>query len=363
MIKNLLTRRSGRIFVTGFLVLQMLFGYVSAGLPAVSIPVAHAQLNTNTPAPTNIPQYTGHGVDESISKYLCTPDPANLGTDLYNCISKLYRFGIAFGAVALVFFVVLAGYTYITGGEAAKEKGKSILISALTGMAIILSSYVLLSFINPDLVKIKPIQPPIFSASDLPKCEDVGLGVNCVLPNGQVTTGGAGTAGSASEAQYQTLITQYAQQRGIEYCALSALMQKESSYNFLIVSNGPPREVDPKSSNKQTYNITDFDSKYHAIGLTQITIYERRRGLTSGWTNGVPARSGAEFGFSRPLYVTDLINPETNIAAGSKLFATDIAKKNGNLYEAYRLYQGLASAESTLQAFQDMYTACKARSR
>lgn len=171
-----------------FLVIQITLSYFGAF--NISNAQIIAPLNTNTTQSSTAPSYIGKGVEGSIREYLCTPDGMDAGVALYQCISKVYRFGVAFGAIALVFFLVFAGYMYITGGESGKQKGKSMFLSAITGMVIILSSYVLLGFINPELTKIKPIQPPIFTANDLPSCTDVGLGVTCVLPDGQVSTGG-----------------------------------------------------------------------------------------------------------------------------------------------------------------------------
>lgn len=184
-------RRVGRIAIHTFLVMTMMLGYlVQASFTAHAQKVIPDAINTNASVVNNAPQYTGRGVQESIERYLCVPDDGTSGTVLYSCITKLYRFSIAFGAIALVFFVVFAGYMYMAGGETGKTRGKDILLSAITGMVVILSSYVLLNFINPSLVQIRPIQPPIFSANNLPKCEDVGLGVNCVLPSGQIKYGG-----------------------------------------------------------------------------------------------------------------------------------------------------------------------------
>lgn len=146
----------------------------------------------------DVPEYKG--VDESLTSFLCTPSDPPTGNDLENCINKGYRFGIAFGAIALVFFLVFAGYMYMTGGETGKEKGKSIFRNALVGMGILLSSYLILSFINPNLVIFKPIQPPIFTAPDLPSCEAVGLGQECVLPNGEI----ASSNGSGGGTKYAT---------------------------------------------------------------------------------------------------------------------------------------------------------------
>ena len=119
------------------------------------------------------PQYGG--VDQSISEYLCTPSEQADGRDLERCINKMYRF-----AIALVFFIVFAGYMYITGGETGKGKAKGILQNALIGIGLLVGSYVILSFINPSLVIFKPIQPPIFTADDLPSCEEIGFTANCI---------------------------------------------------------------------------------------------------------------------------------------------------------------------------------------
>lgn len=139
--------------------------------------------------PPELPVYNA-GVDKSIKEYLCTPE--GTGTDLFDCIDRLYRFGISAGAVMVVFFIVYAGYIYITGSESSKTKAKQVLLSAFTGMAVMLGSFVLLRFINPDLVNIKTIQPPIFSAVDLPSCEQVGFGEKCIITAGGSGNGGAG---------------------------------------------------------------------------------------------------------------------------------------------------------------------------
>ncbi|HEX3099781.1 MAG TPA: peptidoglycan DD-metalloendopeptidase family protein [Patescibacteria group bacterium] len=161
--------------------------------------------NTNSTATAggiNVPEYKG--VDSSIADYLCTPSATADGHDLERCVNKLYRFGIAFGAIAVVFFVVFAGYLYITGGSSGKQKGKIYFQNALIGMAILLSSYVLLRFINPNLVVIKPIQPPIFSAANLPSCDAVGLGEKCVVAStGGISTGGGGKCDIPIDASVQ----------------------------------------------------------------------------------------------------------------------------------------------------------------
>lgn len=138
---------------------------------------------------TTIDRPTYSGVDSSIKSYLCVPDESGTnGHALENCVNKMYRFGVAVGAIALVFFLVYAGYLYMTGGESSKASAKGVLQNALIGMALLLGSYLLLSFINPSLVLFKPIQPPIFNAANLPNCEEVGFQTDCVV----LDSGGSG---------------------------------------------------------------------------------------------------------------------------------------------------------------------------
>ncbi len=328
-------------------------------LVSMSPLVASAQLGGPLKPGDNVaslPQYN-QGVDQSIKEFLCTPseNPLEQGTALYDCIGRLYRFSLTAGAVILVFFVVLAGYLYITGGETGKGKAKGIILSSITGMGILLGSYALLNFINPQLVEIRPIQAPIFNSGDLPSCEAVGLGVRCITSSGQVNNPG-GTAGSANEAQYKDLITKYASRfndtAGIHpYCTLSALLQKESSFNKLNVSNPPPSKVDTSAS-PPSYNVS-FAGSGHGIGLSQVYIYP-----------GQTSRPGGEFGFSKALTVQDLIDPDTSINAGSYFFAKVVKERRGNLREAYDDYQagrGGNSDPKTLDKYIEMYNACKLR--
>src|SRR5262245_4748842 len=115
-------------------------------------PPALAQTQTNQPATTT--QSSGstvvyQGVEASIQRLLCTPgissnyapdnESATAGPntvlfgqsdsnsvsnvnarDISVCINRLYRFGAVLGSIAGVFFIALAGYMYILGGEQGK---------------------------------------------------------------------------------------------------------------------------------------------------------------------------------------------------------------------------------------------------
>ncbi len=178
------------------IILAVSFGLLFVNPTLVLAQATNSNANSGTIKSNaiDVPEYKG--VEGSITQFLCTPsEGAADGKDLERCVNKIYRFGIAFGAIALVFFVVFAGYLYITGGEQGKGKGKVIFQNALVGMALLLGSYVILYFINPNLTVIKPIQPPIFSAPDLPGCAELGLSENCIVATG---TGSGASSGAGN---------------------------------------------------------------------------------------------------------------------------------------------------------------------
>jgi hypothetical protein len=357
------------VLATGFLTPA-----VVSAQPVPSGPLRPATSAADVP----LPEYSG--VEQSIEAYLCTPK--GLGTDLYDCVGRLYRFGITIGAIALVFFIVMAGYLYITGGETGKGKAKSMIFSALTGMGLLLGSFVLLNFINPALVEIRPIQPPIFSTANLPSCDDIGFGAACITSSGQVFNAGGGTA-SKNLQQYQSLIQKYAQQNGIDFCALNALLDLESSGIYNNVSNGPPSRVDPNHSDKKSYGLPFTRAAKgssvvgHGIGLGQIFIYgpPPNGGASGRWSPaGTPTRPGAGFGSSKPLTITDLINPETNISAAAYHFAKVKLPDHtaGSLLDRYAnayasnikgkgSYHGAGSINGVdvNQIYREKYTNCK----
>ena len=114
-------------------------------------------------ATSTLPTYSG--VSGQIEQYLCSPTDATASAankDLYKCINQLYKFCIALGGTIAIFFIVVAGYIYMSsdGNQESVDKAKDILVSSITAMVILLGGYVLLKAINPDLIEFKSIQPP-----------------------------------------------------------------------------------------------------------------------------------------------------------------------------------------------------------
>ena len=112
---------------------------------------------------------------QSIENLLCTPK--GNGTDLVDCVNRLYKFSIAIGLAAAVLFIVIAGYSYMSGTEQGATEAKNIIGTTIAGLAILFVSYILLKQINPDLIKFKPIQlPAITNTGDLCNPADLAAG-------------------------------------------------------------------------------------------------------------------------------------------------------------------------------------------
>ncbi len=134
--------------------------------------------------------YSKSGVSKQIEAYLCAPSEVdkkstelktgtgwrlvedgyqqyaaannNNSGDLFKCINQLYKFAIILSAVIGVFFIVIAGYIYMSadGNQESVDKAKNILVTTITSMVVLMAGYLLLKAINPDLIQFKSIQPP-----------------------------------------------------------------------------------------------------------------------------------------------------------------------------------------------------------
>lgn len=107
----------------------------------------------------------------------CTPSqsPANpaVGTatpnnDLFDCINRLYKYALVISSIAGVFMIMLGGYLYIFSGGNDKKvsTAKSFITTSLLGIAVLLTGFLLLKQINPNLLVIKSITPTQIAKQD-----------------------------------------------------------------------------------------------------------------------------------------------------------------------------------------------------
>ncbi len=73
--------------------------------------------------------------------------------DLNQIIAWFYYLIVTISGFSAFFMLVLGGFTWLTSGVAGKKaEAKEKINSALLGLLLILSSYLILRMINPDLI-------------------------------------------------------------------------------------------------------------------------------------------------------------------------------------------------------------------
>lgn len=94
-------------------------------------------------------------------------------------IIAIYNYGVGLVSVLAVVMIMFGGYKWIfaAGNSTSINDAKSTIISALVGLILALGSYLLLSAINPELVKFKPLYTPTPKIASCPwrvrTCSDV----------------------------------------------------------------------------------------------------------------------------------------------------------------------------------------------
>ncbi len=80
------------------------------------------------------------------------------GTTFPAYIVGLYKFLVAFVAIAALLMITIGGFYYITsaGNQAQAGTAKTIVKDALIGLIVVFISWLILNTINPDLLNAKP---------------------------------------------------------------------------------------------------------------------------------------------------------------------------------------------------------------
>ena len=98
---------------------------------------------------------------EAISLNLDYPEfggfDLNVDQDLNELIAWAYYFIVGIAGIAAFYMLVLGGFTWLTSaGDATKiAEAKSKLTAAILGLLLILSSYLILRVINPELTTLR----------------------------------------------------------------------------------------------------------------------------------------------------------------------------------------------------------------
>ena len=75
-------------------------------------------------------------------------------------IGEAYRYGVVIGSVLSVIMMMIGGLMYILGGfnQTMITKAKGFMTGGVIGIVLLLGSYIMLNMVNPNLVKLKPLQ-------------------------------------------------------------------------------------------------------------------------------------------------------------------------------------------------------------
>lgn len=80
-----------------------------------------------------------------------------LTATLPQLVQYFFNFSIAIGGIAAFSMLVLGGFRFLTsaGNPSSQKDAKDIITSAIIGLLLLLSSYLLLQVINPDILTLK----------------------------------------------------------------------------------------------------------------------------------------------------------------------------------------------------------------
>lgn len=80
-------------------------------------------------------------------------------TDISDYIKALYLFGLAIVGVIAMLFIIIGGIRYMAaaGNEAGISEAKSQITSAILGLVLVLTSWLILHTINPELTSLKKL--------------------------------------------------------------------------------------------------------------------------------------------------------------------------------------------------------------
>jgi hypothetical protein len=130
--------------------------------------------NNMCQAPQPLPQ-TKQPPSKNITMNLQIPIPPDFksvieigGNSLGEYILSLYQFFTGAIAILAVIMIMIAGYRWLlsSGSSERVSKSKDMIINAVVGLILALTSYILLYTLNPNLVKLKSLNIPYIDPSN-----------------------------------------------------------------------------------------------------------------------------------------------------------------------------------------------------
>ncbi len=110
--------------------------------------------------------------------------PLSADADIGTILTTLYKWGIAFVALAAFFMLTAGGVRYMFAGDRDPSEAKTWIKNAIYGLLLALGSYLILYTINPDLVNVTKLNLPKIEAPTATACttnpDTCGSGFKCV---------------------------------------------------------------------------------------------------------------------------------------------------------------------------------------
>lgn len=179
-------------------------------------------------------------------------------------IQYLYEWGIALGGLAVFIVLIIAGVGYLTsfGNPTSMKNALDRIQSAFWGLVFLLSSWLILNIINPDLTTFRPLimEPPSgeFGACKTDAdCEKFGKDYKCVPESGYCAPN--------LESQFE-----------IEPCK-SVTINSSRTSNVTISESGY-RTVDISAGESFTFTTNPSDC------MGYLELYPRSLGASAGCT-------------------------------------------------------------------------------
>lgn len=183
----------------------------------------------NTPQDTSVYQKNGGaGGTTSYQNQELIPGAGQTG-DIVEYIKQIIRFGFAAIGILALFMISIGAYQYLmaAGNLAKAESAKETIGSALLGLVLGLTAFLILRTINPQLINLQLTSP--------------GGGAGVTSSSSGTTSGGTipKYTGAAPE-EIKVKVKEYANKYGISEDIALALVNAESNFN--------PRATSPKGA-------------------------------------------------------------------------------------------------------------------
>jgi hypothetical protein len=195
----------------------------------------------------------------------CRPsETAGANNDVFDCVNQLYKYALIISSIGAVITIMIAGYMYIFSGGSDKRVGtaKTLITSSLLGIAVLLSGFLLLKQINPNILTIGNITPNQLAQRDWTEVEDGGE----VPPGLPPVTGVTVPTGTAQE-----LASQILNNNRITLLGDSADPRSSARQNIIDTSNGQPAYTSTRGEGRGAQTPLDARMLAAILAMAQIS--------------------------------------------------------------------------------------------